>query len=256
MAVLGANAYVDCDVEEPNGHLFLKPSGVEKQHVTVKIPVIDQQRCDGCQKCVDFCNFNALAYVKRLLVFADICHSCGGCALICPNQAIQEKDKIIGTIQKGYRGRLLVISGFLNEGEASGVPIIKRLITEIESDQLALIDCPPGSACTVMESIQAADYCLIVLEPTVFGLHNFQMVFRLATLFQKPIGVVINKYLETANQALKYCHDQGINVIGTIPYEKEIAYLGSNGAILVEKNQKYYRLFASMLKAIKAAVAG
>ena len=150
-AVAKDSIYVDCDVEEPNGHLYFKPTEIETETVAIKIPIVDEDLCLGCRKCVDFCKFNALAaIVNKLLVFDDICHSCGGCIMLCPSNALTEKDKVIGEIKTGISEEVKVISGFLNTGEASGIPIIKELIKKTADEKrMTLIDCPPGSACIV-----------------------------------------------------------------------------------------------------------
>lgn len=203
--------YIDCDVEEPNGYLFFKPEEIVEENVSVKIPEVDKELCSGCRKCVDFCKFNALAFIKKApIVFGDICHSCGGCSLLCPENAITEKDKVIGKIEKGKSQGIDVYTGILNTGEVSGVPIIEKLLEEnrksssngevsnnIEgNERLSIIDCPPGSACIVMESIKDADFCVLVAEPTAFGSHNLEMVYELVSLFGKPFGVVLNKCLD------------------------------------------------------------
>ncbi|MEF2825091.1 MAG: 4Fe-4S binding protein, partial [Peptococcaceae bacterium] len=188
--------YVDCDVEEPNGHLFLKPEAVSTSKVVKRLPVFDAEKCTGCRACLDFCRFNALAYIKdKPMVFKDVCHSCGGCELICKHGAVSEEAVEIGHIDVGMHNHVEVASGFLNIGEASGIAIIQGLLRHADAykDDNIVIDCPPGSACSVVESIQDADYCILVAEPTVFGAHNFEMVHELVTIMNKPCGVVINK---------------------------------------------------------------
>ena len=163
--------YIDCDVEEPNGYLFFKPKDVTEEEIPVKIPKVDGTLCNGCRKCVDFCKYNALAYIKdKPIIFEDICHSCGGCILLCPEKALTEKEKVIGKVQKGTSDQVTVYTGILNPGEPSGIPIIKKLLEENipEIKKTTFIDCPPGSACIVMESIKDADYCILVAEPTLF----------------------------------------------------------------------------------------
>ncbi|MCG2730880.1 MAG: ATP-binding protein, partial [Acetobacterium sp.] len=228
------SVYVDCDVEEPNGHLFFKPTGIEIEKVAIKIPVVDEDLCLGCRKCVDFCKFNALAaIVNKLLVFDDICHSCGGCIMLCPSKALTEKDKVIGEIKTGISEEVKVISGILNTGEASGIPIIKALMKKTSAEKrMTLIDCPPGSACIVMESIQDADYCILVAEPTVFGLHNLQLVWELVKLFNKPHGVVINKCMENENLIDTFCIENNISILSKIPFESELGMINSDGEIV------------------------
>ncbi|HNX29897.1 MAG TPA: ATP-binding protein [Syntrophomonadaceae bacterium] len=248
--------YIDCDVEEPNGYLFFKPEKVVAENVTVKIPLADEGLCDGCRKCTDFCKFNALAYInEKLLVFNEVCHSCGGCVLICPQKALTERDKTIGEIQKGVSEQVQVITGILNTGEASGIPIIKNLLQRIPSGHGDIfIDCPPGSACIVMESIKDADYCVLVAEPTLFGVHNLSLVHDLVKLFGKPHGVVLNKCLEGDNPSEKYCEENNIKILGKIPYDNELGTLNSNGLIAARESEKYRGIFAALLQVVTGEV--
>lgn len=245
--------YIDCDVEEPNGHLFFKPQHVQEEEITSKVPVVDDTYCNGCRKCVDFCRFNALAYTNdRLIVFDEICHSCGGCVMLCPEKALTEQDKVIGKVQRGMSGSLKIHTGILNTGEASGVPIIKNLLAGIKDipHSTVVIDCPPGSACIVMESIRDADYCLLVAEPTLFGVHNLAMVYDLVKLFDKPFGVVLNKCLEGENPAEVFCLERDIKILSRIPFSNDLGLLTSNAEIAVRKDEKYKEVFSSLLDVV------
>jgi MinD superfamily P-loop ATPase len=249
--------YVDCDVEEPNGHLFFKPAAVSKEAVKVKIPTIDENLCNGCRRCVDFCKFNALAFIRnKPYVFEEVCHSCGGCMLICPKKAIGEKEKVIGKVQKGISGNVEVNTGVLNPGEASGIPIIKKLLQEGTSDKgiPVFIDCPPGSACIVMESIRDVDYCILVAEPTVFGVHNLNMVYDLVRLFNKPYGVVLNKCLDGVNPAEEFCMNKNITILGRIPFDNELGSLNSDAKIVVRESKRFRDLFVSLLEKLMKEV--
>ena len=242
--------YIDCDVEEPNGHLFFQPKDIESENISIKIPLADEMLCNGCRKCVDFCKFNALVYINhKLIVFDDVCHSCGGCVLFCPEKALSEKEKIIGAVQRGISDKVKVITGILNTGEASGIPIIKKILDEtLSSKEFTFIDCPPGSACIVMESIKDADYCILVAEPTLFGVHNLNMIYELIRLFGKPHGVVLNKCLEGENPAEKFCIEKGIKILGKIPFDNELGTLNSNALISVRENKKYREMFSFLLQ--------
>lgn len=251
-ALLQPSVYVDCDVEEPNGHLYFRPEQVKTKPVCVKIPALNPALCNGCRTCVDFCNFNALAYTaKSLLIFDDVCHSCGGCTLLCPQKALYETDKEIGTVQSGTADNVQLYSGMLHIGQATGIPIIEELLSAVAAtDKPVIIDCPPGSACIVMESIKDADFCLLVTEPTLFGAHNLQMVHELVTLFNKPFGVIINKSVEGANPAETFCIENNLPVLGKIPYDSQLSTLHSNGDIAVHHSETYRALFSSLLRTI------
>lgn len=261
--------YIDCDVEEPNGYLFFKPEEIVEENVSVKIPEVNKELCSGCRKCVDFCKFNALAFIKKApIVFGDICHSCGGCSLLCPENAITEKDKVIGKIEKGKSQGIDVYTGILNTGEVSGVPIIEKLLEENrksssngevsnnieENEKLSIIDCPPGSACIVMESIKDADFCVLVAEPTAFGAHNLEMVYELVSLFGKPFGVVLNKCLDGENPSEEFCKEKGIKILGRVPFEKELGELNSNAKIAARESERYNKLFKNILETVKGEV--
>lgn len=248
--------YIDCDVEEPNGHLYFQPQNLTTKKIPIKIPLVNHEQCSGCRKCVEFCKFNALAYiVNKLIVFDEVCHSCGGCMLLCPERAITESDKAIGELQIGVSDKVKVVSGILNTGEASGVPIIKEILDiGLDDRAINLIDCPPGSACVVMESIKDVDYCILVAEPTLFGAHNLQMVYELVKLFKKPHGVVLNKCLEGENPSEQFCLENDIPILARIPFDNDIGNLNSNAKILVREKEKYQDLFSSLLQNVTKAV--
>ena len=252
-AVTKESLYIDCDVEEPNGYLFFKPEDVKVEEVTIRIPTVDNGACNGCRQCVDFCKFNALAYIKdNLIIFDDICHSCGGCVLICPEDALREKEKVIGRVEKGFSENVKVHTGILNIGEESGTPIINNLLNDIKevSEPMIFIDCPPGSACIVMDSIKDADYCILVAEPSLFGVHNLNMVYELVNLFNKPFGVVLNKTLEEENPAEKFCLNRKIKILGKIPFDHELGNINSNGEIAVRKSKTYKEMFSNLLETV------
>ncbi len=251
---LGKANYIDCDVEEPNGFLFfdkdfnnqVKPEDI----ITAKIPRVDELKCDGCKKCVDFCKYNALAYTKRLMIFQEVCHSCGGCMLVCPQKAIDEIEKEVGKVRYSRFEDVNVFTGMMKIGEASGIPIIKRLLS-LADDKDTIIDCPPGSACIVMESIQDADYCVLVAEPTKFGAHNLELVYKLTKLFDKKVGVVLNKCLEGENPSEDFCINNNIEIIGRIAFDKELGYLNSKGIIIAKEADKYKEVFEDILEKIR-----
>lgn len=255
--VIDNSTYLDCDVEEPNGHLFLKGPVLETNPVALPIPVIDDQLCDGCKKCVDFCQFNALAYTgKRVLVFDKICHSCGGCEIICPQNAIKEVPREIGKIEKRSYGDTTIYTGMLNTGEESGTAIIGELLQKVSEDDSVVIDCPPGSSCVVMDSIKDADYCVLVAEPSIFGAHNLKMVHELVSLFEKPMGIVLNKTLGDENPSEDYCRENGLDILLRIPWSEELGKYNAEGMIAAEQKDEYRRMFTDLLNLIEEEVRG
>lgn len=246
------SVYIDCDVEEPNGHLFFKPQITSTEDINIKIPSINNRLCQGCRRCVDFCKFSALAFTDKIIIFEKVCHSCGGCFLLCPQKALTEKSKTIGHVNKGTFGQVSVVSGILNTGEVSGVPIIKNMLKDIEdTKECIFIDCPPGSACIVMESIKDVDFCVLVAEPTIFGSHNLKMVHELVAIFKKPCGVVLNKCTEGFNPSKDYCLKNKIEILAEIPFDKELGQLNSQGFIAARESEKFKNIFTDMLKKVK-----
>lgn len=246
--------YIDCDVEEPNGHLFLKPQLLAQQTVSVLLPVYDASRCSGCRTCVDFCQYHALAYLGgQVKIFPSICHSCGGCVLLCPQKALTETSRPIGHIDAGVSQNIQSLSGFLDPGETTGTPLIQEMmrLRQARKEKLVFIDCPPGSACNVMDSIQEADYCLLVAEPTLFGADNLAMVHQLVELFKKPYGVVLNKYVPQNNPSEQYCRENHLPVLGRIPYDVQLGRLHAEGQVAARHNQEYRALFSNLLQEIQ-----
>ncbi len=254
LAAAAKNAtYIDCDVEEPNGRLFLKPENIKETTVNSLLPVFDADKCTGCRKCVDFCRFHALMFLKeKPMLFPEVCHSCGGCMMVCPEGAITEEPKPVGILEIGTHKNIQVVSGILNPGEASGVPLIRAALKH--DNGLTIIDCPPGSACSVMESVMDADYCILVVEPTAFGFHNFRMVHELVTLLKKKCGVVINKEDTPFEPLEEFCRKHNLPVLARIPYGPEIAALAAKGEIVSEKNKQAQEIFQSLLAQIGGAL--
>lgn len=247
--------YLDCDVEEPNGHLFLKPTDIKKSIVYRRLPVFDMNKCDGCRKCVDFCKFNALAYVKDgVKLFDEICHSCGGCEIVCPQDAIKEENFETGFIEVGQHGELEVISGYLNLGEASGVSVISNTLNHAKDEDINIIDCPPGSACTVMESVSNCDYAILVVEPTSFGIHNFKMVHELVDVLKVPCGVIINKSTGKVAELEKYCEEANIKILSYLPFSKKIAESNAESNIAYEVNEEIKSTFDNLFKIVNREV--
>ncbi|MDD3393107.1 MAG: 4Fe-4S dicluster domain-containing protein [Clostridia bacterium] len=248
--------YIDCDVEEPNGRLFFKPQNIKTEEVDTLLPAVIAEKCIGCRKCVDACRFNALSFIKnKPHVFPEVCHSCGACALVCPSGAIVEIKRPIGVVESGVYEQVQVITGVLNVGEASGVPVIRSALeTKTDEENITVIDCPPGSACTVMESVQSADFCILVVEATAFGFHNFKMVYELVSLLEKPCGVVINKADQAYAKLESFCQEKNISVLCRIPYREKLAQIGAKAGIACQEDEETKEQFSLLLKTIKQEV--
>lgn len=255
-SVVNNSTYIDCDVEEPNGRLFFKPENIVKQSVYTLHPKFDYEKCIGCRSCVSFCKFNALVFIKnKPKVFKDICHSCGGCQIVCPQNAISEEKMEVGHIETGKHNSTTVITGELNLGVPSGVSLIKQTLDYgMNKSDFTVIDCPPGSACSVMESANNADFCLIVVEPTEFGFHNFKMVFELAKLLNKQVGVVINKMYDKFEPLENFCNENDIPIFARIKYDENVAKLTADGMIACEFDENIQKTFKSIVEQMRGAI--
>ena len=228
---LGFN-YVDCDVEEPNGFIFLNPSILKQEDVMVEYPVIDQEKCNLCGTCVKVCQFNALANTgKEIVVFNKLCHDCGACKIVCKQNALTYEKRTTGKVESGTTESITCHRGILNVGEPMAVPVIRTLLVGLP-DENHLIDCPPGTSCNVVTALRYADAAILVTEPSEFGLHDLKMALELVKLYQIPYGIVINKDDGKENIIRKYCKSSDTTLLGTIPYSMEAAVLYSRGSML------------------------
>ncbi|WP_186430730.1 ATP-binding protein [Clostridium sp. BSD9I1] len=226
--------YIDCDVEEPNGFLFLKPKVDKTEKVMVDYPVIDDDKCTSCGACVNACQFNALAKVKDdIMLFQKLCHGCGACEIACKYNAITYNKREIGKIESGKERDINCSRGILNISEPIAVPVIRELLKNL-SEEINLIDCPPGTSCNVVNALKYADAAILVTEPSEFGLHDLKMAVELVKMYNIPLGIVINKDDGKDNIVKRYCREEKIELIGTIPYSKGTAVLYSKGEVLYD----------------------
>jgi MinD superfamily P-loop ATPase len=247
---------VDCDVEEPNVNIFLKATIDTHENITVDTPAIDVKKCDYCGKCADFCMYHALAVVpKKVLVFPELCHSCGGCALVCPRDAIGWKKRVIGTIDHGTRGVVDFYQGVLNISEAMAVPLLRSLKKKIDTTKHVILDAPPGTACPVIETIKGSDYCLLVTEPTLFGFHDLKLMVDVVRHTAIPFGVIINRDGIGNNIVEQFCQKEKIPILMKIPHSDEIAHLYSQGIPFVEKMVEWSPQFSILFQKIHEEVS-
>jgi MinD superfamily P-loop ATPase len=244
--------YLDCDVEEPNGNLFLHPTIQETETVTVPIPQVNSSLCDGCGDCADICQFNAIASQGHYaIVFPELCHSCGGCIKVCPKDAITEIEKPIGLLTMGQSGDIEYIQGQLDIGNALSPPIIRAVKNKIREDALTIIDCPPGTSCPMITTVSDADYVLLVTEPTPFGLHDLKLAVETVRELQRPFAVIINRSDAGDDGVENYCLDEKIKIMLKIPENRLAAEASSRGKTILSVFPYLKENLRDLLKEIK-----
>jgi len=249
---IGKAQFIDCDVEEPNANIFLKAKIKEHEDVSVSIPEMDKEKCDYCGKCSEFCVYNALAVVPSdVLVFPELCHSCGGCELVCPKDAVSWNERIIGRLEHGQVKDIDFYHGLLNVGEMQAVPVIKALKRKVDKSKNVIIDVPPGTSCPVIESISGSDYCILVTEPTPFGLHDLKLAVEVTRHLNIPFGVIINRDGIGDKKVELYCKSENIPVLLKIPERKKIAHLYSKGIALVSESHEWHEMFGLVFNRIQ-----
>ena len=245
--------FLDCDVEEPNAHFFLKPEIAKRKEVSIPIPEILEDKCTYCGKCAEVCAYNAIAVLKdNVLVFPELCHGCGGCSLLCPEQAIEEKEQRIGVIEFGATNDIQFIHGKLDIGQAMSPPLIREVKRHINSTRTIIIDAPPGTSCPVVESVKGSDFSLLVTEPTPFGLNDLRLAVETLKKLEIPCGVVINRSDIGDSQVEDYCLEQSIPVLMTIPMVRNFAVAYSTGKTIIETQPDYREKFQELFRKILA----
>ena len=243
--------FLDCDVEAPNAHLFLKPMIQERIEVGIPVPQVDASLCNQCGRCADVCQYHAIAVLgKKVLVFPQLCHGCGSCGLVCPEEAITEKMVITGVLERGQAAAgFLFAHGVMNVGEPMAVPVIRQLKQWIQPqpDQTIILDVPPGTSCPVVESVRGADLLLLVTEPTPFGLHDLKLAVELGHELNIPAGVIVNRDGSAVFPDLDiFCAQAGLPVLLRIPFERQIAEGIAQGRTLVEIYPEYIDIFRQL----------
>ncbi|WP_035273495.1 ATP-binding protein [Desulfogranum japonicum] len=246
---------LDCDVEEPNAHLFLQPAMTEKIQVETPVPHIDMEKCSLCRNCAAICRFSAITVVgKNVLVFPELCHSCGGCTLVCPEDAITEVGRVLGEIESGRRDHIFFSHGRMRIGEAMAPPLIKKVRSMAVSDAPVIIDAPPGTSCPVIAATYGVDFVLLVTEPTPFGLHDLQLAVEAVKLLGIPSGLVINRSDLGTDDVKEYARSEGIPVLMEIPFDRKIAEAYSHGKTMVEELPEWAGKFQNLYTQIERLV--
>ncbi len=256
-SLTGQVTLVDCDVEEPNLHLFF-PALATTRDVTVLVPVVDESTCDLCQKCGEFCQYGALTVLPdRVLFFPELCHSCGGCTLICPKKAIREVPKKIGTLSvSSPLSGLKLVTGTLDAGIPLAVPIIREAKKEASGDSRVILDTAPGTSCPVVEALEGCDACILVTESTPFGLHDLRLAVDVTARLGIPAGVVINRSDGKDEETIRFCTDHDLDVMMTIPFDREIAAIQSRGDILCRARPEWQKDFYALFLKCRTLAGG
>ena len=247
---------LDCDVEEPNANILLHLVINQSQPVYIPIPRVDEAKCTYCGKCAEVCAYNAIAVVKeKVLIFPELCHGCGACSYLCPESAITEEGREVGIVERGGSGNLELIQGKLNVGEAMAPPVIREVKKYINPANIIIIDVPPGTSCPVIEAVKESDFCLLVTEPTPFGLNDLSLAVEVVRKLDVSCGVVINRVGIGSEEVERYCHREGIPILLRIPLDRNIAMLYSQGIPLIEGVPQWREEFLKLFQDIKNIIA-
>jgi len=251
---------LDCDVEEPNCHIFLSPDFQRQETVRIPVPAVREKDCSRCGICGQVCAFHAIfPGPKRVLVFPELCHGCGACSYLCPEKCIEEVPRPIGVIEEGTAsldGREIMFAhGALNTGEALASPLVKEVRKKALAHSLVIVDSPPGTSCTMVQSVKGSDLCILVTEPTPFGLHDLLLAYETAVKLGVPVVAVINRSDIGDDRGEHFCESHGIPVIMRIPLDKRLAKMYAEGRILVTSSEEYAQMFrvlhAKVLEALQ-----
>jgi MinD superfamily P-loop ATPase len=243
---------LDCDVEEPNAHVLLKPLITRSEAVCIPTPKVDEQKCSYCGKCAEVCVYHAIAvFPENVLVFPQLCHGCGACSYLCPEKAITEEPREIGIVESGHASGVEFVQGKLSIGEPMPTPVIRKVKELANHDGIVIIDVSPGTSCPVVESIKDSNFCLLVTEPTPFGLNDLVLAVETVSELNIPCGIVLNRAGVGDNKVEEYCRKENIPILLTIPLDTEIARLYSRGVTLVKGMPEWKESFLSLFERIQ-----
>jgi MinD superfamily P-loop ATPase len=243
--------YLDCDVEEPNGHIFLKPHIRATQEVTIGVPEVDTEKCDGCGNCGRLCQYSAIVCLKdTVMTFEPLCHSCGGCMLVCPAGAIKETQRPIGFVDVGTAGRVMFAQGRLNVGDVRTPSLIRHVKQKAAGQGIVVMDAPPGTSCPVIEAVKETDLCLLVTEPTPFGLNDLKLAVEMVVALKLPFAVVINRSNSGDGRVHRFCFQEGIEIAMELPDDRRIAEAYSAGQMIIDVLPEYGDAFSALYERV------
>jgi MinD superfamily P-loop ATPase len=248
----GRPTLLDCDVEEPNAHLFLEGRPAGSEIVSIPVPVVDEALCDGCGECSRFCATHAIvSFGTTPLVFPELCHGCGGCTMVCPRQAIHEAGKRIGIVERFRADNITLIHGRLDVGAPMAPPLIRAVKAAPRDGEITILDAPPGTSCPVFTSVRDSDFVLLITEPTPFGLSDLKLAVDMTRELRIPFAVAINKYGSGDNRVHAFCREKGIPILAEIPDDRRIAEAYSVGKLIVDVLPEIRGLFLDLLEKLK-----
>ena len=243
--------YMDCDVEEPNGHLFLKPQIDSSVEASIPVPSVDAARCTSCGRCAKVCEFNAIAMINKPMVFPELCHGCGACSLACPVGAIREIPRPIGVVETGRSGSIAFVQGRLNVGEPMSPPLVRAVKARRAPNAIALLDAPPGTSCPVVATVRGADCVVLVTEPTPFGLHDLAIAVDTLRPMGLPFGVVVNRADED-RRVQDFCRSNTIPILAELPDDRRVAETYARGELLFDRLPEWRERFKALWHQIEA----
>ncbi|MDD5289109.1 MAG: ATP-binding protein [Dehalococcoidales bacterium] len=247
---------LDCDVEEPNDHVLLQPIFTRNEAVCIPVPKIDEKKCTYCGKCVEICAYHALVvFPKNVLVFPQLCHGCGACSYLCPEKAISEEMREIGIVESGNTDSIKFAQGKLNVGEAMSTPVIRMVKSQANNSGIVIIDVSPGTSCPVVESVKNSDFCILVTEPTPFGLNDLALAVETMRELKIPCGIVLNRVGLDYSGVEEYCHKENLPILLTIPLDMEIARNYSNGITMVQGMPQWKESFLKLFEEVQEIVS-
>ena len=243
---------LDCDVEEPNCHIFVKPAFERAEPVCVPVPKVDEARCTGCGECAAACQFKAIACLnKKVITFPEMCHGCGACWIVCPEEAISQDQREVGVLEEGTALGFRFTQGRLRVGEAMSPPLIRKVKAAANEAQLTIIDAPPGTSCPVVMAIKGSDFVCLVTEPTPFGLNDLMLAVAVVRELKLPMGIVINRADIGDGRVREYCRSKRIPLLAEIPDDRRVAEAYSRGRMVCEAVPEMKAVFESLLSAIE-----
>ncbi|MGQ9551625.1 MAG: ATP-binding protein [Candidatus Bathycorpusculaceae bacterium] len=257
MAVsIGSVQLLDCDVEEPNAHLLLHPKIIREEPVYTLLPNLREELCDHCGRCANFCQYNAIfATPEKVLIFQELCHGCGGCILICPRNALTEGSRRVGTLKYGHIDNSELVYGELEVGEPMAVPLIREVKRHVDKNRNVILDAPPGTSCPMIETVKGSDFCILVTEPTPFGLHDLKITVQVLEDMEIPFGVVVNRAGIGDKKVYEYCEARSISILLEIPYQRRIAELYSKGVPFSLEMPEWREKFRTLFDNVRGLVA-